>query len=146
MDKKIKVKEQIINNSEISQGNGLNISYNKEDLKKHFPNLTSEIVQSKKQLSIDAIRTKEEHKEDPFETYKEDLSNPGVFDFIRRCESLKEALEIIEYLFKRKEIPEELYNLIKESLSEEDGLNKLISKIGGYKEPGYYQNKYYKNI
>jgi len=146
MDKKIKVKEQIITNSEINQQNGLNISYNKEDLKKHFPNLTSEIVQSKKHLLIDAVRTKEEYKEDPFETYKEDLSNPGVFDFIRRCESLKDALDIIEYLFKRKEIPEELYHLIKELLKEEDGLNKLISKIGGYKEPGYYQNKYYKNI
>ena len=46
----------------------------------------------------------------------------------------------------RKEIPEKLYHLIRESLSEEDGLNKLISKIGGYKEPGYYQKKYYKNI
>ncbi|MEJ2295403.1 MAG: hypothetical protein P8Y23_11645, partial [Candidatus Lokiarchaeota archaeon] len=45
---------------------------------------------------------------------------------------------------KRKEVSEELYNLIKAQLSEDDGLNKLLNKIGGYKEPGYYQKKYYK--
>jgi hypothetical protein len=146
MDKKIKEKEQIINNSEITQGNGLNITYNKEDLKKHFPNLTTEIVQNKKQLSINDVRTKIENKKDPLENYEEDISNPGIFDFIRRCESLSDALGILEYLFKRKEISEELYNLIKSYLSKEDGLNKLIDKIGGFKEPGYYQKKYYKNI
>ena len=146
MDKKIKEKKQVINNSEINREDGLKISYDKEDLQTHFPNLTSEIIQNKKQLSIDAVCTTKDGKNDPFKSYKEDIYNPGVFDFIRRCESLNEALSILEYLFKRKEISEELYNLIKAQLSEDDGLSKLLNKIGGYKEPGYYQKKYYKNI
>ena len=146
MDKKIKEKEQVINNSEINREDGLNISYDKEDLKTHFPNLTSEIIQKKKQLSIDAVCTTKDQEKDPFKNYKEDICNPGVFDFIRRCDSLNDALSILEYLFKRKEVSEELYNLIKAHLSEDDGLNKLLNRIGGYKEPGYYQKKYYKNI
>ena len=146
MNKKIKDKEQIIKNSEINRENGLNISYIKEDLKKSFPNLTSEIIQNKQILSVDAVCTKEERNSDPFKDYKEDIRNPGVFDFIRRCESLSDALNILEYLFERNEVSEELYNLIKEQLLQEDGLNKLLNKIGGYKEPGYYQKKYYKNI
>jgi hypothetical protein len=137
MDKKIKEKEKIINNSEITRDNGLNISYDRENLKKYFPNLTSEIVQNKKQLSINAIRVNNEN-------YKEDISNPGVFDFIRRCNTISDALGILEYLLQRKEITNELYTLIKTNLSQEDGLKRLINKIGGYKEPGYYQKKYYK--
>lgn len=144
MDKKNKEKEQIINSSEITRDNGLNISYDREKLKKYFPNLTSEIVQNKKHLSIDAIRIKKNDIEDTLESYKEDISNPGVFDFIRRCNTLNDALGILEYLLQRKEITDELYNLIKTILSQEDGLNILIDKIGGYKEPGYYQKKYYK--
>jgi hypothetical protein len=144
MNKKIKEKEQIINNSEITQDNGLNISYDRENLKKQFPNLTSEIVQNKKQLSIDAIRMEKNDLENPLESYKEDISNPGVFDFIRRCNTLSDALGILEYLLQRKEITDELYNLIKTNLSQEDGLRRLIDKIGGHKEPGYYQKKYYK--
>ena len=144
MEKKIKEKKKIINNSEINQENGLNISYAKNDLEKHFPNLTSEIVHKKKQLSIDAIRIKQESEKNPFEDYKENITNPGVFDFIRRCDNLSDATSILEYLLNRKEISIELYNLIKTELSQEDGLSKLIKKIGGYKEPGYYQKKYYK--
>jgi hypothetical protein len=145
MEKKIKEKKKIVNNSEINQENGLNISYAKEDLEKHFPNLTSEIIQKKKQISIDAIRIEKESEENQFEDYKEDLTNPGVFDFIRRCNNLNDASAILEYLLKRKEISNELYNLIKTELSQEDGLSNLINKIGGYKEAGYYQKKYYKN-
>jgi hypothetical protein len=145
MEKKIKEKKKIVTNSEINQENGLNISYAKEDLEKHFPNLTSEIIQKKKQISIDAIRIKEESEKNPFEGYKEDITNPGVFDFIRRCDNINDASAILEYLLKRKEISNELYNLIKTELSQDDGLSNLINKIGGYKEPGYYQKKYYKN-
>ncbi len=144
MEKKIKEKKKIVNNSEINQENGLNIIYAKEDLEKHFPNLTSEIVQKKKQLSIDAIRIKKESEKNPFEDYKENITNPGVFDFIRRCDNLSDAFAILEYLLNRKELSIELYNLIKTELSQEDGLSNLINKIGGYKEPGYYQKKYYK--
>ena len=144
MDKKIKEKVQIINNSEITRENGLNISYDRENLKKFFPNLTSEIVQNKKQVSIDAIRIKKNDNVNALENYKEDISNPGVFDFIRRCSTLSDALGILEYLLQRKEITDDLYNLIKTHLSQEDGLNRLINKIGGYKQPGYYQKKYYK--
>lgn len=146
MDKKIKEKEQVINNSEINQENGLNISYNKKDLKTHFPNLTSEITQNKKQISIDGVCSTKDEESDPFKNYKEDITNPGVFDYIRRCRSLNDALGILEYLFKRKEISEELYNLIKSQLLEKNGLSTLLDKIGGFKEPGYYQRKYYKNI
>jgi hypothetical protein len=146
MDKKLKEKERIIDGSEINDANGLNISYNKSDLEKHFPNLTSEIKQSKQQISIDAVRTNKELKSDLLENYKEDISNPGIFDFIRRCRSKDEALEILNYLLKRKEITNELHDHIQQLLLQEDGLSILLNRIGGYKEPGYYQKKYYKNI
>lgn len=145
MKKEINEKDELIKKSEISQKKGLIISYDEEELKMQFPNLTSEISQNVKQMSINGVSIKiDKGEKDLINDYEEDLRNPGVFDFIRRCNKLSDALNILDYLLKRKEISLDLYNVIKQNLSETDGLNKFLNKIGGYKEPGYYQKKYYK--
>ncbi len=144
----LKDRKKVIKKSEINREDGLKILYDKEELKKYFPNLTSEIIQGKKKIPINAVRVKkdsiEKEKTDPFKDYKEDLKNPGVFDFIRRCSTLNDALDILDYLLKRNEISKDLYTMLKSIISQDGGLSNLVNKIGGYKEPGYYQKKYYK--
>ncbi|NMC59581.1 MAG: DUF2095 family protein [Candidatus Methanofastidiosa archaeon] len=70
-----------------------------------------------------------------------ELQNPQACDFIRRCNTNKEAFEILEYLVKKKEISAE--DALKYRLKiEKNGLNSFGEK----KTWGYYERKYSKNI
>ena len=127
----------------ITEDKGLNISYDPEELKKQFPNLTSEIIQQEKVLNIDSVKhgLSEENADEIL--YKENLSNPGVLDFLRRCSNSEQAMEILEYMKDREEIDSELYYRLKEKIIQEGGLENLIASCGGPKKPGYYIDKYY---
>ncbi len=77
--------------------------------------------------------------------YEENLSNPGVIDFIRRCSNNKEAVEILDFLLKRNEITKDFYDELYFRITQEkDGLKRLINECGGFKKPGYYEKKFYK--
>lgn len=128
-------KKQQEKNPVISNEDGLTISYNKDELVKHFPNLLTEIKGKRKSVKIDSV-------EDYDNTFSRELVNPGAIDFIRRCTSEEEALKILDYLLKRKEISTKKYESLKEEICQENGLLKLINRHGGLKRPGYYERKF----
>jgi len=138
LTKKIKVEDK----------EGLTVSYNKEKLKDHFPHLIKEMSEKEKSIKINSINTQIEqyNKEDRQKSknlYPNELYNPGVIDFIRRCTQKEEAISILDYLLKRNEINQEEYSTLIEIISVEGGLKQLISNSGGLKQPGYYLKKYY---
>ncbi|MHA1669194.1 MAG: DUF2095 family protein [Promethearchaeota archaeon] len=146
--KKNEEKEKFIE-LKVNGDDKLNILYAKGELQEYFPNLTSEINQGKKSIKISAVEKEKggKNNSDNFELkYEENISNPGVIDFLRRCSTIEEAIEILEYMNVRKEIPEELFNYLRERIFQKEGLIKLIDEYGGPKKKGYYIYKFYDNL
>ncbi|MFW9971444.1 MAG: DUF2095 family protein [Candidatus Odinarchaeota archaeon] len=134
---------------EIEKSNGLKISYDKAEFGQQFPHLTEEISKQKKSLKIESIDIDKEQKSEKKTPISKnlspnELSNPGVIDFLRRCTKNKDAIDILDYLLKRNEISIQEYNKYKKIISQKGGLKQLIDQCGGLKRPGYYMRKYYK--
>ena len=76
---------------------------NRRQFKKKYPNLAKELENNKEHSHITSFRSDvnigEKTSNKKFETYI-----PDVIDFIRRCDNQHQAMEIINYLEKRKEI------------------------------------------
>ena len=137
------------NQVKIEFKDGLKVQYNKEDLRKFYPHLMEEIDKDGEFPDEDDSFSMEERKE--FKSLKQkiqkqpdELINPGATDFIRRCKDEKEAFEILDYLLFRKEISQKEYDEFKTKINKKNGLKELIEECGGFKNPGYYEKKYYK--
>ncbi len=73
----------------------------------HLPNLASEMKTSEAEARVDGVRWEEtDRTRQPVRTGEDRFSShsPDVIDFMRRCTTEDEALEIINYLEKRGEI------------------------------------------
>jgi hypothetical protein len=95
---------------EIEDSNGLKIFYDKDELSNQFPHLIEEISTKKKSLKIESINMdiepeKEKDQQKTNNLYLNELYNPGIIDFLRRCTNKEDAIDILEYLMARKEIP-----------------------------------------
>lgn len=109
-----------------------------ETLKKHFPALAREIEEKRtRSLSISGVRSSVEAGErisswrygkPKFWGYE-----PDVIDFIRRCDTEEQALEIINFLEKRGEISKDYADRLRRQLKE-----KGVRSFGSKKEPGWY--------
>jgi len=142
MERKNKNKE-MLNKIKVENKEGLTVSYDKDELKEKFPHLATEIVGKKKSVKIDSIENNTILKQSEAEISNPDeLRNPSAIDFLRRCTNNDEALNILDYLLKKKEISEKDYNSFKNQIIEGEGLNKFIEKHGGFKGHGYYESKY----
>ena len=129
---------------EIKNDQGLNISYERTELEENFPNLASEMGINEDKKGFPEKRKVKLTENDTEEFYyEESLSNPGVFDFLRRCLNSEEAISIINYLKYRKELSNDLYEKLIKILNQEGGLQRLIQDCGGLKKPGYYVDKFY---
>jgi len=96
-----------------------------EEFKKKYPKLAEEIFGNKtKQLTLRV----ESGFSDPWRNYV-----PTVVDYIRRCKTVEEAIEVVEYLAKRGELSseeaEELRNIL---------LTRGLEFFGSRKEDDYY--------
>jgi len=104
----------------------------KERFKRMFPHLTKELGTKEHRIPITSIRsdlqTGEESSSRGFDTYM-----PDVIDFVRRCDNEQQAIEIINYLEKRKEINHKYARRLKKQLKE-----KGVRSFGSKKEEGYY--------
>ncbi|TFF98881.1 MAG: DUF2095 domain-containing protein [Promethearchaeota archaeon] len=136
--------------AKINRKKGLNISYDKEEINNFLPHLLEEIKGKKESVKIDAVDyevekhgPKGQEREKDNEKQLKALKNPTAIDFIRRCSTKVEAIEILDYLLKRGEISKKELNSIKKKLKKENGLKDLIEKNGGFKRPGYYMRKFY---
>ena len=102
-----------------------------DEFRKEFPALTEEMESgSTKTHRIDGVRTMTDEADpaDGHGTYM-----PNVIDYIRRCDTLNQALEIVDYLLKQKEISSTKAREIKAQLKR-DG----IRSFGTKKEKDHY--------
>jgi hypothetical protein len=137
-DKKKKAKKPIIR-----EENGLTIIYDKNEINEKFPHLINEIVGKKKLVKIDSIKTDVNTTHlNSDKNHPKELVNPGAIDFIRRCTTIEEALSILDYLVKRKELSMSDYTSYKNQIMKREGLSEFINKHGGFKKPGYYEKKF----
>ncbi len=105
----------------------LTIEFDTEDFKKSLPHLSSELIKGEKKINIQGI--------------KNEIVDPNAIDFIRRCRTIEEAFEIIDFLLKRNEISSEEFQNLKNQIK-----NKGLSSFGSHKKPGYYDRKFKRNI
>ena len=95
--------------------------FSKEELKRDFPNLVKEIedTPSENRLSVKIDRSR---------GYM-----PNVIDFIMRCDRNEEAIEIIDFLERRKEITSAYADSLRKQVIE-----KGVRSFGKKRNPGYY--------
>ena len=103
----------------------------KKEFKETYPALSKELKKGRAQeFKIGGARIMSENTESAPEnqTY-----TPDVIDYIRRCDTITQAIEIVEYLLKRGEINKAQAKDIKTQLKS-SGLRSFGSK----KEKDYY--------
>ncbi len=105
--------------------------YEKEEFEERFPHLSRELT--KKGIPIEAYRLDER---EAIDEEVQDFSgyNPTVIDFLRRCETDDEALEIINWLENRGEITHDMAKDLRIALVKEG-----VRAFGSKKEWGWYE-------
>lgn len=108
------------------------MEFDKERLRKTFPNLANGLESDESKVSMNSVRTNSEAAEKSaskrFVHYL-----PDVIDFIRRCDTKEQAEEILAYLEKRGEIEKEYADRLREQLGK-----KGVRSFGSKKEDDYY--------
>ena len=101
-----------------------------EEFRRNFPALSKELEEGNtKTFQIDGVRTlSEESKEEETVAY-----TPDVVDYIRRCDTLAQANEIVDFLEKQGEITQGQARAIKSQLKSEG-----IRSFGAKKEKDHY--------
>ncbi len=136
--------------AKIDRENGLSVSYDPGELDSSLPHLVEEIRGEKESLKIDAVdyeveskfpKKQKAHIQQEYDL--RELENPTAIDFIRRCSTKEEAIEIIHYLLERDEISKGEARSYEKELEKDNGLHELIESSGGFKRPGYYIRKFY---
>ncbi len=110
-----------------------------ERILEHLPNLASEVQSSDAEVQIDGVRWEETDRtrqpvrksEDRFSGY-----SPDVIDFLRRCATNEEALEIISFLETRGEINANHAKELRKQLQ-----NRGLSSFGTKKSWGHYERE-----
>ncbi len=107
--------------------------YDRDEFEERFPALAKELEEEG--VPIDAYRTSEK-KAIAEEDEMRDFSgyNPTVIDFLRRCETDDEALEIINWMEERGEITHEMAKELRITL-----VQKGVRAFGSKKEWGWYE-------
>jgi len=106
-----------------------------------FPNLMKELDGEENKVKIDSVQDDdselvEEETSSDNETVLPDKFrhyNPDVVDFLRRCDTEKQAEEIITYLQKRGELTENHACKLRTQLKKEG-----VRSFGSKKEENYY--------
>lgn len=104
-----------------------------DEFQKAFPSLAKEIQDNSTQkYKIDGVRIMTEEPEVTPQGEKKTFL-PDIVDYIRRCDTVNQAIEIVDFLVKQKEISATDAKAIKSQLRTE-GLRSFGSK----KEKDYY--------
>ncbi|AHL22587.1 DUF2095 family protein [Thermococcus nautili] len=106
--------------------------YDKEEFEKRFPALAKELEEGG--VPIEAFRADEEEGEQEAEPRSFAGYEPTVIDFLRRCETDEEALEIINWMESRGEITPEIAKELRITLAK-----KGVRAFGPKKEWGWYE-------
>ncbi len=136
----------------------LTIEYDKDELEHLLPELTREIHENRDQrLSFGEVADELEHEENDRspdaeeeeqaaesrwqKQREQELKNPDAISFIRRCSTVEEANQIIDYLEKRGELTPELATKYRDQL-----VTTGLESFGPKKEPGYYERTFPRRI
>ena len=97
-----------------------------------FPNLAKDLENRSMTVKINSVQLDDKARENKasktFRGY-----TPDVIDFLRRCDTLKEAKEIIDYMEKQNEISTKYAQKLRRQLKE-----KGVRSFGAKKEEKYY--------
>jgi len=108
------------------------VEYEEKTFKKIFPNLAKEMESNENKVSVNSVRgnvhTGENAASAKFLHY-----TPDVIDFIRRCDTLEQAKEIIAFMEKRGEIDKQYAVKLRKQLKD-----KGVRSFGFKKEEDYY--------
>ncbi|AJC72365.1 MAG: DUF2095 family protein [Thermococcus sp.] len=107
--------------------------YDREEFERMFPALARELEEGEG-LEIDAYRVSPEEGEELAEPRSFAGYNPTIIDFLRRCETDDEALEIINWMESRGEITPEIAKELRITLAK-----KGVRAFGPKKEWGWYE-------
>ena len=105
----------------------------RESLKKMFPNLTKELQTDENKVQVNSVRTNQKEGEEAATSRGFDHYVPDVIDFIRRCDTLQQAEEIVGYMEKRGEIDRKYAQKLRKQLKK-----KGVRSFGAKKEQDYY--------
>lgn len=106
------------------------MAYERNQLKKLFPNLYREIVAKKMSFTIGGVRASDKR------LLKTDDGLPGPIDYLRRCNNDKEAEEVIEFLERTNQLTKEEASTLKDQLKKHG-----VRSFGSKKELGYYSRE-----
>lgn len=106
----------------------------KNEFRRMFPKLSEEMENDKKKVEISSLRS-DLRAAGRVATSAKNLVNyePGVIDFLRRCDNKQQAEEIITYMEKRGEIPTSYAQKLRSQLRK-----RGLRSFGTKKEEGYY--------
>lgn len=112
------------------------MEFQRKKFKQMFPNLAAEMETSEQHASISSVRSEVTVGErrasgKGFENYI-----PDAIDFIRRCDSERQAEEIIEFLERRQEITPEHARRLRKQLK-----TKGVRSFGPKKQDDYYSRE-----
>lgn len=99
------------------------VGVSERELKRDFPNLYKEIKESS---------GKNSYKIDKGRGYE-----PSIIDFLQRCSTDEEGLEVVSYMEKRGEISKEYANSLRKRIAESG-----IRSFGAKRESGYYYKRF----
>jgi hypothetical protein len=101
-----------------------------DELKKVFPHLAHELKGENQSMPISGIRSDPSSIED-WRGYR-----PDVIDFLRRCTTIAEGLEIIDFLEAQQEITPDYAAQLRTQLQDQG-----IRSFGAKKEKDFYLKK-----
>ncbi len=105
---------------------------NEDEFRKSFPALSRELEGGKTmEHSIDGVRTMSEDQDE--QTADADTYLPNAIDYIRRCDTVPQAIEIVDYLLNRGELTTGQARDIKKQLKSEG-----LRSFGAKKEKDHY--------
>jgi len=103
----------------------------KDEFKEKCPNISKEL-DGKGTVKINAVRTSAREAERM--AHSEHGYEPTVVDYIRRCATDEQALEIIDYLEGRGEIEDDYAKWLRKQLAEHG-----LGSFGKRTKPGHYE-------
>lgn len=115
----------------------------RDEFRKRYPNLSREMDDS--QVEDVKAQMEEEPEEEHGKEKKAQATidshgyDPTVYDFLARCDTDKQALEIIDYLERRGEITKEQAISLRKTLNQ-----KGVRFFGEKRNPGHYYKKFSK--
>jgi len=104
--------------------------YDVEEFKKRYPHLAKELAEGK---GVRRFSDVVEGEAPPF--------IPGPVDYLRRCKSVEEAKEVLDYLERIGELDKKERADLEEQLD-----NEGLESFGSRKDFGYYSERYLKNL